>query len=346
MALDISFIKKIPKVLLHEHLDGGIRTKTIVEIAKKNKITLPSFDPTHLSKWFIDQSNQKDLYKCLDAFAVSCSVMQDQESISRIAFEFIEDMYLDGVIYAEARYCPFLHTNKGLSMDEVMSAVLAGLNQGKLQYNVDFGVLVCGIRNLGPEINFELTKLAHRYIDKGVVGYDFAGADLDFPLSDNIDTINYLNNHKIPFTVHTGEAAPCDYILEAINLGAARLSHCAKIFDQAKTTPSIIDQSLELIKQNNIHIEINISSNIATGVSDIKHHPFISLFNNGINVALNTDDRLMFGNTLSSEYGYVANLYNLSYSDIKQMNINAAKSAFANNKVKKNITSKIMEFIV
>lgn len=339
--LDINFIKKMPKVLLHEHLDGGVRPQTIIDIARKNSINLPFYDPVDISKWFIEQSNLGDLHKCLATFDVSCSVMQDKQSLVRIAFEFIEDMFLDGIIYAEVRFCPYLHIQNGLSLDNVIEAVLTGLNEGKEKYKVDYGVLICGIRNFTSEINLEMAKLTLKYKNQGVVGYDFAGADLNYPLIDNIDTINYLNNHAIPFTVHTGEAASCDYILEAIKLGAKRLGHCAKIFLELNTTKSVIQQSLELIKQNMIHIEINISSNIATGAIDIENHPFINLFNYGINIALNTDDRLMFGNSLSSEYLFASNRYNLSYDDIKQMNINAANSAFINMEIKKSIINKI-----
>ncbi|MCC2644677.1 MAG: add [Burkholderiales bacterium] len=346
MALNIDFINKIPKILLHEHLDGAVRAGTIIDIAKQNNIDLPAYETVALSKWFIEQSNQKDLHKCLAAFAVSSSVMQDKNSIRRVAYEFIEDMYLDGIIYAEVRFCPFILTKNGLTMDEVIISVLDGLNQGKLKYGVEYGLLVCGIRNFAAEINFELVKLTHKYINDGVVGYDFAGAELNYPLSKSVDTIRYLNDNGIPFTAHAGEEAPCAYILEAINLGAKRLGHCAKIFDRLQASTAEICQSLEGIRKNNIHIEINISSNIATGAGDISSHPFISLFNHGISVALNTDDRLMFGNTLSYEYDYVCNMYNLSFADIKQMNINAANSSFASQETKNKILNKLMQFNV
>ncbi len=345
MQLDQNYINKMPKVLLHEHLDGSIRPQTIIDIALENNINLPVYNKYELAKWFIEQSTQKDLNKCLAAFAVSCSVMQDAKSIERIAFEFIEDMHVDGVIYAEVRFCPQLHINNGLSLDGVMEAVINGLNRGKAKFGVEFGILVCGIRNFAANVNFEMARLAHRFLNKGVVGYDFAGADLNFPLVDQIITINYLKEHDIPFTVHTGEAAPCDYILEAIKLGADRLGHCAKIFASEISSINDIDEALNLIKQNNIHVEVNFTSNISTGVSTKEDHPFINLFNQGINVALNTDDRLMFGNSLSSEYQMVSSYYGLSYEDIKSMNINAARSSFASSVTKKYVEDKINKFI-
>lgn len=340
--MDLDYIKKIPKVLLHEHLDGAIRSATIIDLAFQHNIKLPFTDEFLLANWFIEQSRQRDLEKCLATFRISCAVMQWEEALQRVAYEFIEDMYNDGIIYVEVRFCPYFHTEQGLSLADVVKAVISGLSKGHLKYGVEFGLIICGMRNLSPEINLELAKLAQAFIKKGVVGYDFAGIDLHYPLINHRIVTNYLKENQIPFTVHVGEMAPCEYILEAINLGATRLGHCAKILDESLSHQSIISNTLDLIKKKNIHIEVNITSNICTGAAYLNNHPFIKLFNAGFNVSLNTDDTLMFGSSLSNEYVLVGETYDLNVSDIKQLNINAAKSSFLGQSQKAALINKVI----
>lgn len=339
--MDLAYIKEMPKVLLHEHLDGCVRPKTIIDLASQYGIQLPATDEQLLAKWFIEQSQQKDLQKCLATFQVSCSVMQWETSLERVAYEFIEDMNADGIIYAEVRFCPYFHLEQGLTMADVVKAVLNGLNRGRANYGVEFGLLICGMHNLSPHTNLELAQLAQQFHNDGVVGYDFAGVDLNYPLVQQLPVIEYLHAQQLPFTVHTGEMASAEYILEAVKLGATRLGHCAKIFDEQLSSPHLIAETLQLIKDNNIHIEINITSNLCTGAATLGDHPFAKLITDGFNIALNTDDRLMFGNNLSNEYLLAVQSYNLTVTDLKQLNLNAANSCFLKQPQKDILINKL-----
>lgn len=329
-------IKRMPKIVLHDHLDGGLRPATIIELAHKYNLSLPADTPQQLAQWFVQESTSKDLHRCLRAFAITCSVMQSKEDIMRVTYEMMEDLHLDNVVYVETRFCPYLHTQQGLTMSEVVDSVLSGLQLGKEKFGVEYGLIICGIRNFEDNVNLEIAKLCSTHQQMGVVGFDFAGADKGFPLTRQTLTISYLQQHSIPFTTHAGEADDIHSIIEALDFRTLRIGHGCQLLstDDIK----LIESVTKRIKQTNTHIEVNISSNLGTGViSDYESHPIKYFLSNGISISINPDDRLMFNNTTSSEYLLVSQHYNITEQDLRQMNINAIKSSFASQNLKDQI---------
>jgi adenosine deaminase len=341
MTIKLDDIRQIPKVLLHDHLDGGIRAQTIIDLAYEMNIALPENNAAKLSQWFYTESTAHDLKRCLDSFSVSCSVMQTENALERIAYETVADLAADGIVYFETRFCPTLHTQKGLTYLQIINSVICGLEKGKKDFDVEYGLLLCGMYNFSDEINLQIAEICYEYLGHGVVGFDFAGAETESSLDKQSKTLAFLQKKHIPLTVHSGEVAGLKPIINAINIGAKRIGHGCMLFKDTNT--ELIDKTIQQIIKQNIHIEINILSNIGTGaIENLCSHPVKKFLDAGVSVALNTDDRLMFNNTLSSEYYGLANLYNMGIADIKQMNINAIKASFASLVIKNKIHDKII----
>ena len=337
MTLTLSEIKQLPKVQLHDHLDGGVRPQTIVDLARQQQIRLPSTNADELAHWFYQESTAKDLQRCLAAFAISCSVMQTESALERIAYEMIEDMFNDNVRYIETRFCPYLHRAQGLTDQQIIDSVIRGLERGREEFKVEFGVLICGIRNFADEINLQMAELACLNIGKGVVGFDFAGADLGFPLANQTKTLQLLKHHNIPLTAHAGEAANLTAIIEALDCGATRIGHACNFYSDM-SNPELISAIEQRILEQKIHIETNLSSNLGTGVvPSLSAHPAKLFLDQGFSIALNTDDRLMFNNTLSEEYFMFLDHYQLDLAAFKQMNQYAMSASFASEEIKSKI---------
>ena len=336
-------INRFPKVLLHDHLDGGLRVSTIIELAKAGNIQLPYQDEESLQDWFYKEFSSKDFDKCFKSFEISGAVMQSAKNIERVAFEFAEDHARDNVIYAEARFCPYFHCSQGLSYDEIIESIGKGFVRAKEQYGIETGILVCGMYHLDDEINLEMAKLCVKH--KMAVGYDFAGMDINGNLSSTQPkTIEFLNQNSINLTAHSGEFSSIENIIDAIESGAKRLGHACNLF---KTTDkNLLERTIALIKENDIHIESNPTSNIALGIiKDFKSHPYKKMQNSGISIALNTDDRLMLkALTLSDEYYNAYQQNKLSLADMVTMNINAANAAFAEPTIKQKMINTIRDF--
>ncbi|HBM16811.1 MAG TPA: adenosine deaminase [Lentisphaeria bacterium] len=340
MAVKLQSIINLPKVLLHDHLDGGIRAQTVIDLANEMNVLLPENSAQKLSQWFYAEIASKDFQRGLAIFAITCSVMQTEAALERVAYETISDAAKDNIIYIETRFCPHLHIQKGLTYKQVIDSVIRGLNRGRQEFGVEYGVLLCGIRNFKDEINLQIAQICFDYLGHGVIGYDFAGADIGFPLSNHPKTLSLLKYHHIPLTVYAGEAAGIDAIIEALDIGAMRIGHACTIFNN--DNQSLIEETLQRIKNEQVHIEINISSNIAIGsVVDFASHPVKKLFDRGINLALNTDDRLLLNNTLSGEYYTLTENYGLGLKDIMKMNNNAMQSSFAAKDIKDAILRKL-----
>ncbi|QIW10339.1 alkaline phosphatase [Francisella sp. LA112445] len=336
-------IFSIPKVVLHDHLDGGLRASTIVDLAKQYNIDLPKTSDKELSEWFYEQFSSKDFNKCFDAFNIACAVMQTQEGIERVAFEFAQDHALDNVIYAEARFCPYFHTEKGLTYDQIIKSVARGFDRAKHEYGIDAGILVCGMYHLDDDTNLEIAKLCIKHDE--VVGYDFAGMDIDGSLSQTLPkTVAFLQENNIDFTVHSGEFSNIENIKDSILSGAKRIGHACNLY---KTTDTdTLRETIALLIDRSIHVESNVSSNLALGLVDsFENHPYQRMFGDDISIALNTDDRLMLlGITLTDEYTLAHQKNNLSFANMVIMNLNAAKAAFAKDEVKNKIVKKLKSF--
>ncbi len=326
-------IRSAPKVLLHDHLDGGLRPETIIELAKEYKYKkLPTTDPGELAEWFHRGANKGNLVEYLQGFEHTIALMQTKESLKRIAYEMMEDMAKDGVCYVETRFAPVFHTEKKLHYDDVLEAVLEGLEEGKKEFGIGFGLILCGMRNMKNTL--EIAELAVNYRNKGVVGFDLAGEEGGYPPKKHMEAFQFIKRANFHITIHAGEAFGKESIWQAIQFcGAHRIGHATRLteditFDKEGNVVAL-GELAQYILDTRLPLEICLLSNVHTGAVDkLENHPFIKLFNQKFRVFLNTDDRLMSDTTLTKEYLTAAELFDISLDDIEKLNINAMKSAF------------------
>lgn len=326
-------IRKVPKVLLHDHLDGGLRVETIIDLAKElNYKKLPTHDAEELANWFYVGANTGNLPEFLKGFEHTCAVMQTKEGLERIAYEMIEDMYNDGVCYVETRFSHVFHTQKGLYHEDVINAVLEGLERGKSDFGVGYGLILCGMRNMKNTL--EVAELAVNYRKQGVVGFDLAGEEGGYPPKKHIDAFQFIQRNNFSITVHAGEAFGKESIWQAIQYcGAHRIGHATRliediVFDENENIIALGDLA-QYILDKRIPLEICLLSNVHTGAIDkIENHPFKKLYDKNFRVFLNTDDRLMSKITLTSEYVLATEYFDINLDDIEKLNLNAMKSAF------------------
>lgn len=326
-------IRSLPKVLLHEHLDGGLRPSTVIELATELGYEgLPTKDSSDLAKWFHRGAQRGNLPEYLEGFIHTTSVMQTAEALERVAFEFIEDMYNDGVVYAEVRFAPVFHTERGLTQDEVVAAVVAGLERGEKTYAVEWGLIICAMRHM--QNSLEAAELAIRNRHLGVVGFDLAGGEDGFPPKKHVEAFQAIERANFYITIHAGEAYGPESIWQALQYcGAHRLGHATRLRDDIKVHP---DGTMELgglaqyILDRRIPLEMCLLSNLHTGASPtLEEHPFAMFFRRGFRVCLNTDDRLMSDTSMTQETTLATELFNLSLNELEKLSLNAMKSAFA-----------------
>jgi adenosine deaminase len=334
-------ISRVPKVELHDHLDGGLRPSTIIELADAHRIGLPSRNPTELASWFARGCIQKSLPLYLETFAVTVSVLQTPEALKRVAIEALEDLAADGVVYAEIRFAPILHTAKGLSMEEVVEAVLEGMDEGKRRSGIAYGVILCSLRNQNPSLSLQVAKLAVAYRFRGVVGFDLAGDESGYPPKKHLEAFQYIRNQNFNITIHAGEGFGLESIWQAIQVcGAHRIGHGTRLIDDMTIEGTKIEKMGSLahfIRDRRIPIEMCLSSNVGTGAApDFANHPFNIFFHNNFRVFLSVDNRLMSDTTLTKEMELASDYYGLTLRDLEKITVNAMKSAFIhhNEKIK------------
>ncbi len=326
-------IRGVPKVLLHDHLDGGLRAQTVIELAAEIKYKkLPTTDPAELAQWFHQGANKGNLKEYLQGFEHTIAVMQTKEALERIAYEMMEDMKNDGVCYVETRFAPVFHTEKGLYYDDILTSVIEGLERGKRDFGVGYGIILCGMRNMSHSL--EIAELAVNYKNQGVVGFDLAGEEGGFPPKKHIEAFQYIKRENFNITIHAGEAFGKESIWQAIQYcGAHRIGHATRlvediIFDKDKNVVGLGDLA-QYILNTRLPLEICLLSNVHTGAVDkIENHPFLHLYKEKFRVFLNTDDRLMSDTTLTKEYFTATELFGLNLDDVEKLNINAMKSSF------------------
>ncbi|MGH3625623.1 MAG: adenosine deaminase [Sciscionella sp.] len=335
--LDIDTIRRAPKVLLHDHLDGGLRPHTVIELAEASGYRgLPSTDTDELAGWFRAAADSGSLVRYLETFVHTCGVMRDEEALVRVAAEGAEDLAADGVVYAEVRYAPELFCEHGLPLERVIEAVQAGFDEGirraaERGQGIRIGTLLCAMRQNARSL--EIAELAIRYRDAGVVGFDIAGPEAGFPPTRNLDAFEYIRQQNGHFTIHAGEAFGLPSILEAIqHCGAERLGHGVRIVDDIKVAD---DGSVELgrlagyVRDRRIPLEMCPSSNLQTGAaSSLAEHPIGLLHRLYFRVTVNTDNRLMSHCTMSSEMARLVETFGYTWADLQWFTVNAMKSAF------------------
>jgi adenosine deaminase len=335
MRLTESLIRSVPKVLLHDHLDGGLRPRTVIELAKEAKYgELPTTDPGELAEWFHRGAKRGSLPLYLEGFTHTTALMQTEEALERVAYEMMEDMHKDGVVYVETRFAPVFHTDKGLHWDDVVSAVLKGLERGKADFKVEYGLIICAMRNM--RLSQEMAELAVDYRTRGVVGFDLAGEEGGFPPKKHVDAFHYIQRENFNITIHAGEAFGKESIWQAIQwCGAHRIGHATRLIEdigfqkEGKKKAVRMGYLAQYVLDKRIPLEICLTSNVDTGaVKSIEEHPFGFYHKYKFRVTLNTDDRLMSNTTLTREFKIAHQVFGLTFEDIEKLSINAMKSAF------------------
>ena len=324
-------IRKMPKVELHDHLDGGVRPLTIVELAKEYKVSIPSDDPESLAEWFHRGADRKNLSLYLEGFKVTLSVMQTKESLKRIAREALEDLAADNVVYAEIRFAPSQHVEGDLNLEVVVDSVLQGLEEGKNATGVEYGLIICAMRDKTDSL--EMAELATNFRDEGVVGFDIAGDEYGHPPKIHIESFRYIRQKNFSITIHAGEAFGVESIWQALQIcGAHRIGHATRLINDMTVVGTRIEKMGTLshfIRDKRLPLEMCLSSNVQTGAAaSMDEHPFHIYYRNDFRVCLCTDNRLMSNTSLSKELAFAVKHYNLTLRDIEKITINAMKSAF------------------
>ncbi len=321
----------LPKALLHEHLDGGLRPSTVIELAGEIGYALPTDDPIQLAAWFQRGAARKSLPLYLEGFAHTCALMQTRDNLYRVAYEMMEDMRDDNVMYIETRFAPMFHLEGGLKPQEVVEAVLAGLEAGRRDFGVEFGLILCSLRHM--KTSRAMAELAVGYRDNGVVGFDLAGEESGYPPKDHLRAFHYIQRENFNITIHAGEGFGKDSIWQAIQFcGAHRIGHGVRLIEDMTIEEGRVvamGRLAQYVLDKRIPMEICLSSNIHTGtIPEMKLHPFpiFHLFN--FRTTLNTDNRLMSGTTLTKEFQIAHDLFGLTFDDFEKLTINAMKSAF------------------
>ncbi len=328
---DDEAIRSAPKVLLHDHLDGGLRPATVIELATEHGHVLPTTDVDDLTEWFQAGAHRHDLVLYLETFAHTVGVMQTAEALQRVAEECVEDLADDGVVYAEIRFAPELHLERGLTLDEVVAAVIEGFTRASERRGITVYALLSAMRTAAR--SHEIAELAIRWRDAGVVGFDIAGAEAGFPPTRHLDAFQLVQRENFHTTIHAGEAFGLPSIWEALQwCGAERLGHGVRIVDDI----TVVDGEYQLgrlaafVRDRRVPLELCPTSNVGTGAAaSIAEHPIGLLGRLRFRVTVNTDNRLMSNTSMTREMVQLVDAFGYGWDDLQWLSVNAMKSAFA-----------------
>lgn len=311
-------LSKFPKIELHLHLDGSVRPSTVSNILNLNK--------KDVEKEMIVDTSCNDLNDYLIKFDLPLTILQTKNNLIKVSEELANDLKKDGIIYAEIRFAPILHTNNGLSCEEVIEAVIEGISMVDIKINL----IICLMRNVSEEDNYKVINAGLKYINNRVVGFDLAGAEAIYKTSNFKELFKYISKYNIPFTIHAGEADGIDSIKSAIEFGAKRIGHGVRIMDDINM--------IKYAKDNNITFEVCPTSNIDTKIyKEYKEHAIKKMYESNLNITINTDNRTVSNITLTEEYNKLINTFNFSLEDIKNMNITAINASFISDIDKENL---------
>ncbi|HEX7050597.1 MAG TPA: adenosine deaminase [Longimicrobiales bacterium] len=314
-------LARLPKTDLHAHLDGSLRPETMIELARAQDKPLPAWDPEALRD-HMHVRDARNLVDYLTRFDITLSVMQTEDALERIAFELAEDAARENVRYLEVRYCPLLNTREGLSLSETVDATLRGLLRAEREFGIRTGVIICGLRNMGPETSRELAELTVAYKGRGVVAFDLAGAEHGYPAKAHIDAFHTVIEHDMAVTIHAGEAYGPASIRQAVHdCHANRIGHGTRLFED----PDL----MQYMNDFRIPLEINLTSNVQTrAVPDFDTHPLRLYYDEGLVVTLNTDNRLMSATTVTEEYWRAHRHLGFTLEELGDIAIMGFESAF------------------
>ncbi len=331
--MDLATITRAPKVLLHDHLDGGLRASTVIELAAEIGYNeLPTTDPDELAAWFTRGADRKSLELYLEGFRHTVAVMQTREALERVAAECAEDLADDGVVYAEVRMAPELLTDGNLSLDEATTAMLEGFRRGSVGRPITIGLIITAMRQAARSV--EIAELAVRHRDAGVVGFDIAGPEAGYPPTRHLDAFHLIARENFHFTIHAGEGFGLPSIWEALQwCGAERLGHGVRIVDDITADRPhgrvTLGRLATFVRDRRVPLEMCPTSNVHTGAAaSLEEHPIDLLRRLRFRVTVNTDNRLMSGITLSSEFAALSRVFGIGLDDMEWLTLNAMKSAF------------------
>jgi adenosine deaminase len=331
-GLELRAIRQAPKVLLHDHLDGGLRPRTVLDLAADIGYgELPTTDPDELGRWFTLGADRKSLELYLEGFRHTIAVLQTRDAIERVAAECAEDLAADGVVYAEVRMAPELLTDDGLSLDDAVTAMLDGFRRGSHDRPITIGLIVTAMRQAAKSV--EIAELAVRHRDAGVVGFDIAGPEAGYPPTRHLDAFQLIARENFHFTIHAGEGFGLPSIWEALQwCGAERLGHGVRIVDDITVRQDgrvALGRLAAFVRDRRVPLEMCPTSNVHTGAApSIEEHPIDLLRRLRFRVTVNTDNRLMSGITLSSEFATLSRAFGIGLDDMEWLTLNAMKSAF------------------
>jgi adenosine deaminase len=319
--ISIELLRRLPKAELHCHLDGSVRPQTLLDLAFEYGVALPAATAVALDDYMIVR-DARNLEEYLSRFSVTLSVMQHAEALERIAYELVADAARDGVRYIEIRYSPVLNTRGALSLDEVVEAPLRGIARATIEHGTIGRIIICALRHLPPATSSELARLAVAYRHRGVVGFDLAGGEAGYPARDHAEAFAYARAHDLAVTVHAGEGDGAASVRQAVHeCGANRIGHGTRLFED----PSLTDY----VNDRRIGVEICLTSNVQTRAArSYGEHPLRTYYDRGLNVSLNTDNRLMSGTTLTDEYVHASRALGFTLPELAQLARNGFESAF------------------
>lgn len=322
IKLSKEFLQQLPKTDLHLHLDGSLSPQSIIEMAKEQKVELPTYDLDELRQLIVCGEHTQNLEDYLRGFHIVNLVLQDKEALERAAYEVARDSAAENVSYLELRYAPMLHANKGLACNDIVSAVIAGLQKAEREYGIKSGVIICGIRNMPPSISLQMAELAVDFKDKGVVAFDLAGGEDGFPANAHKAAFDLASKHRLNITVHAGEASGTQSIQQALfDCGAHRIGHGTRLYED----PELMDY----INNHRIPLEICLTSNLHTkAVQRIAEHPINYYLEQGLRVTINTDNRVISNTTVTDEYKLACDTFGWDFAALKRVILNGFKSAF------------------
>jgi adenosine deaminase len=322
MKLALDTIRRLPKAELHCHLDGSLRPRTVLELAEEQGVELPTTHLGKLTRLLQAGKRTRNLGDYLKIFDLTLAVMQQKDALYRTAFELVEDCAAENVRHLEVRYSPILHRKKRLSFEDIVDPVIAGLRDAGVKYGMSTGVIICGIRSMAPKVSMALAELAVAYKGRGVLAFDLAGQERDYPAKAHRDAFQLILKHNINSTVHGGEAFGAQSIAQALHYcGAHRIGHGTRL----REAPDL----LRYVRDHRVPLEMCLSSNIQTrAVRSLKEHPCGDYFRQGLRVTLNTDNRLMSATTVSEEIALAARAFKFSPYEVKRIILNGFKSAF------------------
>ena len=351
LLIDEAEIKKSPKVLLHDHLDGGVRSETLIELAQEcGYPNLPKDNPKDLAQWYWDACNDGSLELYLETFEHTISLMQTQEQIIRVAREAVIDLALDGVVYAEIRGAPELFTRKGLTLNQVIEATNEGFAQGMKEalgkgFKIQVNNILCALRQ--NKVSFEIAQKVLEFKDRGVVGFDIAGPEAGFPPDDHLKAFSYLEKNGCHFTIHAGEADGVASIAQAVRIcHAQRIGHGIRLIDDIEFTGDEVsfgDLAQEILDRQ-ILLEMAPTSNLQTGgAKSYETHQIGLMKKLGFNVSINTDNRLMSRTNMSNEILKIAEGYSWNLDELQDLALNAIGAAFIPKEKQSDIAAQIRE---